>query len=445
MKGIKFKPLQAGRKALILGGAVVAVVGLSVLGSTAAHAAVGSGLGQLSISPSSGPLTTGNITWSTTTACPTGENFAELQAVAADNTAANPDLNTISATSQNGTAAISNAALISGTTMSTLEQLGGYTAGGVMELVVKCSSVAGGLGTTSFNMDTFIQFNTDNATYTETNTVTGPVATTTTMSASPSTVQVGNTVTLTATVTAQSGSSVPVGSVQFQTAGATPTNIGAAVPVNASGVATTTTSFTAAGTDMLQAAFTPTNANAFGASTSAAFTETVTTTNPLAVPEIITVSVPFQGSFSFGSSDGVAQPTVPLTVNTSTSPLTATGNIDAVKVVDTRTGTASFNGYPGWSVVGQATAFTNPSSNPVGTIPASDLAWAPATANGDYTPGSAASSLATAQVLGSALEGHGQGTSILGAGLTLTIPASAPAGGYTSTLTLTANPNANTP
>jgi len=444
MKGIKFKPLQAGRKALILGAATVAVAGLSLLGSTAAHAAVGTGLGQLSISPNTGPLTTGNITWSTTTACPTGENFAILQLVAADNTPAAPDLQTISAATQNGTAPITNAGLVAGTTMSSLESLGGFTAGGVMELVVKCSTQAGGVGTSTFNMDTFIQFNTDGTTYTETNTVTGPASTSISVSASPNPVQVGNTVTLTATVTASAGT--PVGTVQFGVGGTTPSNIGSPVAVNGSGVATTTTTFTAAGSVALVASFTPTNSNAFSPSTTATpFTETVSATNPNVVPEIITVTVPFQGSFSFGTSDGVAQPTVPLTVNLSSSPLTAAGNIDAVKVVDTRTGTASFSGFPGWSVVGQATDFSNPTSNPVGTIPATQLSWTPAAANGDYVPGGAATGLNTAKVLGSAAEGHGQGTSILGAGLSLTIPATAPAGAYTSTLTLTANPNANTP
>src|SRR5262249_44267749 len=154
----------------------------------------------LSISPNTGPLTTGNITWSTTTACPTGENFAILQLVAADNTPAAPDLQTISAATQNGTAPITNAGLVAGTTMSSLESLGGFTAGGVMELVVKCSTQAGGVGTSTFNMDTFIQFNADGTTYTETNTVTGPASTSISVSASPNPVQVGNTVTLTATV-----------------------------------------------------------------------------------------------------------------------------------------------------------------------------------------------------------------------------------------------------
>jgi hypothetical protein len=122
-------------------------------------------------------------------------------------------------------------------------------------------------------------------------------------------------------------------------------------------------------------------------------------------------------------------------------------------VIDSRTGIAAnqytaanlvngFNGYPGWAVVGQATDFTNPASNPQGTIPANDLQWTPTTpAQGDFTLGSASSAgLGSAQTLATAASGHGDGSFQLGANLTLAIPGTAPAGQYQSTLTMTADP-----
>jgi len=126
-----------------------------------------------------------------------------------------------------------------------------------------------------------------------------------------------------------------------------------------------------------------------------------------------------------------------------------------VSVADSRTGLApdpsipslvnGFSGFPGWSVVGQATDFTNPTSSPVGDIPVADFNWTPTTpASGDFTLGIASTAgLGTAQTLASAATGHGDGTFTLGANLSLAIPTSVPAGAYSSTLTITANPTAN--
>jgi len=244
---------------------------------------------------------------------------------------------------------------------------------------------------------------------------------------------------------------VTTGTVQFQNGA---TAIGTPVTVNASGVATTTTSFTApSGTTplALTAVYTTADATTLNNATSNTVSETVTATNPNATTEQITVTVPPQGTFTF---TGTANASVPLTVNTATTPLTATGTSVPVTVTDSRTGLApnpavpslvnGFNGFPGWSVVGQATDFTNPTATPVGTIPVANLNWTPAAVTGDATAGAASTTgLGTAQTLASALTGHGQGTFSLSAALNLTIPAAAPAGGYTSTLTLTANPTAN--
>jgi hypothetical protein len=155
---------------------------------------------------------------------------------------------------------------------------------------------------------------------------------------------------------------------------------------------------------------------------------------PSPATELITVTAPPTGAFTFTSP---ANATVPLTVSGST----ATGTLVPLTVSDTR------NTYPGWSVLGQATDFTNPTSTPAGTITAANFNWTPTTTTpGDFTLGPASTTgLGTAQALASAAAGHGNsGTSAfsLGASLSLAIPASAPAGGYSSTLTLTANPTA---
>lgn len=335
--------------------------------------------------------------------------------------------------------------------MSQVEGIGGYTTGQTAELVVVCFSGASGTGTAVPFMDTFVTFTATNYSTSATPPA-GPVTPAVTLSASPNPVQVGTSVTLTATVTAvvppaTTPAPVTTGAVQFMNG---TTAIGTPVTVNASGVATTTTSFTApSGTTplALTAQYQTANAASFNNATSNTVSETVTATNPNATTEQITVTVPPQGTFTFS---GTANATIPLTVSGST----ATGNIVPVTVTDSRTGLApnpaipslvsGFNGFPGWSVVGQSTDLSNPTSTPVGTIPATGLNWTPAAVTGDATAGAASTTgLSTAQTLASALTGHGQGTFSLGAALSLAIPTTAPAGAYTGTLTLTANPTAN--
>jgi hypothetical protein len=265
-----------------------------------------------------------------------------------------------------------------------------------------------------------------------------------TLTATPNPVQVGNTVTLSATVLS-GGTPVTAGSVQFESGGS---SIGSPVALNSSGVATATTTFTTAGTDSLTAVFESSNSSQFSNATSNTVSETVSTTAPNTATELITVTLPPSGSFSF---TGTANATAPLTENGST----ATGTLVPVTVTDDRTGLApqaspanlanGYNGYPGWSVVGQSTDFTNPVSFPAGDIPADDFNWTPTTSStGDFTLGSTSTTgLGTAQTLASAGAGHGYGTFSLGANLSLAIPATAPAGAYTGTLTVTANPLGN--
>ncbi len=441
MKGIKLKTVHIGRKGALLT-ASVAVVGLSLLGGAVAHAAVGANPGQLSLSPATGALTS-SPTWSTSAACPAGESFGTLEMQYSDSTSTNPDYNIIGAQTLGATAPITNGALVAGDSIATLEGQAGWTTGQTAELVVLCSTGQGGTGTTSFNQSIFITFGASTYTTSATGPA-GPATPTVVLTATPNPVQVGNNVTLTATVTSGS-TAVTAGSVQFEDNGS---NVGTAVAVNASGVATTTTTFASAGALPLTAVYQTANATAFTNATSNTVSENVSATNPLSSGELITVTVAPTGSFTFS---GTPNATVPLAV----SGFTGTGALVPVTVTDTRTGLApqaspaslvnGYNGFPGWSVVGQTTDFTAPLSHPAGDISATNLNWTPTTpASGDFTLGGATTTgLGSAQALASAALGHGDGTFNLGANLSLAIPTSAPAGAYSSTLTLTANPTAN--
>ncbi len=243
----------------------------------------------------------------------------------------------------------------------------------------------------------------------------GPVTPSVVLTAQPNPVQVGYNVTLTATVTS-SATPVTAGAVQFESNG---TAIGSPVTLSSSGVATTTTTFTSAGSPALTAVFQTSDSTHFNNATSNTVTETVSATNPNSIGELITVTVAPSGTFTF---TGTTNATAALTQ----SGLTATGTMVPVTVTDTRTGLApnpsvpslvsGFNGYPGWSVVGQATDFTDPTSHPAGDIPVANFNWTPTTpASGDFTLGSASTvGLGTAQTLASAATGHGDGTFTLG-------------------------------
>ena len=439
MKGIKLKAVLAGRKAALLGVAV-AVAGLSLLSGAPAHAALGTQPGTLTISPSTGPLTT-VPTWSTTIACPSDANAsAKLDEVGLDGVTLTP----WSASINNAAAPLSNETVVASATVGTFEAIAGYTSGQTAELVVYCFSGPNGSGTAVPYMDTWIQFNSDSATYTTgPDLVPAPTTPTVTLFASPSPVQVGASVTLTALVMTGTGP-VPIGTVQFENNG---TAIGSPVALGPSGVASTTTTFTSTGALPLTAVYQPAN-TALTNATSSTVSENVTATNP--VGELITATVAPSGSFTF---TGTANASAALTQSGNT----ATGTLAPVTVTDTRTGLApdssipslvnGFSGYPGWSVVGQATDFTDPTSSPAGDIPAANFNWTPTTTTtGDFTLGAASTGgLGTTQVLADAHTGHGDGTFTLGANLSLAIPTTAPAGPYSSTLTLTANPTANFP
>jgi phosphate ABC transporter phosphate-binding protein len=256
----------------------------------------------------------------------------------------------------------------------------------------------------------------------------GAVATLTTVTASPNPVVAGQAVTLTATVSPLAGTTTPAGSVQFEVGS---TGIGAPVPLNSSGVASTTGTFTTAGTQVVSAVFAPADPTAFIGS---AGTVSVLVTPAYRIGITVTVTNPPAGAFTFSAP---TSSTITMTMNGST----ATGAMNPITITDTR------NTYPGWSVVGQATDFTNPTSQPAGDISDNQLGWAPTgtpLASGVVLGGTVAPvtpGLGTiAAVLAYAKAGTGFGTSTLGANLTLAIPPGTPSGAYDGVLTLTADP-----
>ncbi len=253
---------------------------------------------------------------------------------------------------------------------------------------------------------------------------TSAVATTTTLTASPSPAPVNATVTLTATVSAADGST-QAGSMQFEVGG---TGIGSPVTFY-NGVATTTTTFTNAGPVALSAVFTPASSSYLPST--GTYTETVDPAS-LAGSVPVTITVPQSGAFTLTVAPG--------TVNLAVSGLTATGTLQDITVTDTR------NYYPGWSVSGQDSALTGAGTAAGSTISGNQLGWTPIVIGslaGGATLGGAVAPVSpglgtTAATLALAPPGCGFGTNVLSADVTLAIPATAPAGPYSSTMTITA-------
>jgi hypothetical protein len=245
----------------------------------------------------------------------------------------------------------------------------------------------------------------------------------------------GTAVTLTATVTAASGS--PTGTVQFKDGA---NNVGAAVAL-AGGSATVTTSDFASGNHQLTAVYS--GDATFAASTSAA-ASLVVNAPANGAQETINVTVPAGALSLTVANTSVTLPDLQL--NPGNTMFTTTGPINPATVTDTRAGN------PGWSVSGQVTDFSGP-----GSINGANLGWTPAvvdkaasqtvTAGGTIAaanglaPGAAADAgvgLKTARTLATAAPGAGLGTAHVSASLALNAPTSTPAGTYSATLTLTA-------
>jgi hypothetical protein len=229
-------------------------------------------------------------------------------------------------------------------------------------------------------------------------------------------------VTLRATETASRGKHV-AGNIQFEIG---ETDIGTPVAVDANGVATTSTTFSTAGNEALAAEFTPTNAGY--ASSTGRFSLVVRPVGPaVAGIETISVTVPRTGSFTVSIDPGPAQLTP--------SESTARGALPDVTVTDTR------NSFPGWSLSGQASTFTDSSGGQ--SVSGKHLGWVPTVVGSlrdGATLGGAVESeppgLGAPATLAYAVAGCGFGTNVLSARLTLAIPETE-SGRYTGTVTIT--------
>ncbi len=422
MAGKKPKSLRVGRlgRTALMLGVATATAGALVLSAGAAYAGVGKYPGTVALSPTTGS-TSSTPTWATTQGCAAGFQGSAVFRIEEGGGATF----TLSPVVNSGLAAGFAGTLLD--PISTIQSVAGLANGGTDELVVYCFSAAGLTGTSDPEQSIYLTISADGSTYTTSSTgPAGPTATTTNLIASPNPAQVGATVTLTATESA-ADSTNPAGSIQFESGG---TDIGTAVAVNASGVATTTTTFAAAATVTLSAVFTPTNTSGYAGSTGT-YSETITTTNPNSGSEPIAVTIPASGSFTLTVATG--------TVNLSVSGTNATGALNPVTVSDTR------NTFPGWQVTGQESTFNGSGTSAGYTISGNQLGWMPTDTSlgtgvllgATVTPASPGLGT-TAGVLAEAHAPNGTGTSVLGANLTLAIPASAAAGPYAGTLTVTA-------
>jgi hypothetical protein len=420
MKVTPISRLKRLKRTALLVGVGTLVAGASLLGTTAAHAALGTDLGGVSLTPSSGPTSGAAITYSSS-ACPsTNDGSAVLRLV-------DPATSGASSIAQaNGSVASAFTGTLTANALANEQLVYPDLLGATVELAVFCFSGPSLTGTELTFQDTYITYSANGSTYTETNTPpSGPINTTTTLTAS-SPAYAGQNVTLTATV----APATSTGTVTFENGG---TVVGTGPATVTGGSASVTTQFATAGTESLTAVYTPTTGTEFQPSTgtlslAVAAAPAASGTIPLAV------TVPSSGAFTL---------TVDTTdvVNLTVAGLTGTGATTAIGVSDTR------NTYPGWVVSGQDGAWTGTGTAAGGTISGNQLGWAPT--DTALAPGVALGPAVTAAApgLGSAAAvlasaphglGSGYGTSALGANLTLLIPPTAPAGPYTSGLTISA-------
>ncbi len=245
---------------------------------------------------------------------------------------------------------------------------------------------------------------------------------------SPSTPEANQATTVTATVTGYNGT--PTGTVQFTVGG---TDLGAPVSLGPQGTASTTVVFATPGLQQLTATYTP-DTSAY-ASTSITWTENVLPAGSLVSGEVpLAVAVPVAGSFSL-----TVQTQNVVTLTASADGSTAAAVTPPIVVEDT------LNTYPGWSVTGQASAFTGTGTASGGSIPGDQLGWAPAASllAAGTTLGAVVAPRnpglgSTAAVLAVAPPGNGFGATSLDPALTLAIPPTAPPGPYNGSLTISA-------
>lgn len=436
MKGIPTFRARRLKRAVVLAGVTALVAAGAVIGSGTAHAAgptpvafLGNGQATITASPSSGP-TSGNITWNAP-ACPAGSASAKLLLV--DPLKPTTSTQLVAPIANSVSAPFTFTSSGSNTVIGALAGLADDPSGGIAEVVEECFTLGSGGGTGTFTNDDFLQFDATSANYTQVAApvISGPpVSVNLTLTANPNPAISGQTVTLTATASASGAT----GTVQFSNGG---TNINGPATI-AAGVATTTftaPTVTTPGSVSLTAVYTPSGNFTAGTAGSLTLPVNPAPANSGVIP--LAVSVPASGSFT-------------LTVDTATvvtltaTGLTATGATTPITVSDTR------NTFPGWIVSGQDSGWTGTGTAAGGTFSGNQLGWQPTntgtlpsgvTLGSTVAPAPTGPGLGTtAATLASATHGapNGFGTSNLGANLTLNIPATAPAGPYTSGLTISA-------
>jgi len=302
----------------------------------------------------------------------------------------------------------------------------GITVGQQFEVAIDCYQNSNGTGTQVYGGSTFVTINAD-GTYTANQTLTqGPQSVNLALTANPNPATSGQSVTLTATASVSGAT----GTVTFQNNG---TVIGSPVALSGGTASTpfTAPTVTTASTVNLTATYTPSGSFTAGTGGTLALPVNPAPANSGTIP--LAVAVPQAGSFTL-----TVDSTDLVTLNA--TGLTATGATTPITVVDSR------NSYPGWSVSGQDGAWTGTGTAAGGTFSGNQLGWTPtdtalaqgATLGSPVTAGSPG--LGSAAPLASAPHGlgNGFGTTTLGANLSLAIPATAPAGPYTSGLTITA-------
>jgi hypothetical protein len=431
--------LQRLKRAAAVAGVGALVVGGALLGTTQAHAAVvqfGTGTG-LTLSPATGAAgsaATTSLGYSST-ACPSGDNGSATVNVLDPTTPAGTTVQNINATAISGTIVPASVAF-TGTSTVTLASLEGaaggdnITAGTQFEVAVECFSDSQATVGGTYVNSTFVTINADGS-YTANQAFSGGSTSTTvnlTLTANPNPATSGSSVTLTATASVAAAT----GTVTFSNNG---TVIGSPVALSGGTASTpfTAPTVTSASTVNLTAVYTP-SGTGFTAGTggSLALPVNPAAANSGAIP--LAVTVPASGSFALTVDTA---DTVTLTASGST----ATGATTPITVADTR------NTFPGWSVSGQDGTWTGTGTAAGGTFSGSQLGWTPTDTAlaqgvtlGSAVTGGSTGGLATAATLASvhAGSGNGSGTSTLGANLALVIPATAPAGPYTSGLTISA-------
>jgi hypothetical protein len=427
--------LQRLKRAVAVAGVSALVVGGALLGTTQAHAAVGT-LGQgtgLTLSPASGAAGSAATTTPTfsSAACPTGHNGSAVLVAIDPTTPAGTAPGATNGSQVTGVIAPANATF-TGTWGQTLASLEGAAAGnnisaGVQfEVADECYSDAGATQNPVFGPSTFVTI-AANGSFTANQTMTGPPQSVTVAMSASANPTAGLPVTLTATVTPAGAT----GTIQFENNGA---NINGPATISG-GSASTSTTFATAGTYSLTAVYTATGNFTAGTNGSESLVVAPAPSNSGTIP--LAVAVPSNGSF---------QLTVDTTdvVTLTASGLVATGATTPITVSDTR------NTFPGWSVSGQDSAgFTGTGTAAGGSFSGNQLGWVP-TSTGTLpqgvtlggtvapaAPGLGTTAATLASVHGGTI-GNGYGTTSLGANLTLDIPPTAPAGPYTSGLTISA-------